>query len=419
MHIFFSNKSLNILSLFLFLILFFTNSSAKTIEVSKSGKFTSIKAAISSAQNGDKIIVNVGRYAEGNIIIDKELTFIGLNFPVIDGEGETEVFTITANNVTIKGFEISNAGISYMQENAGVKLDEVSGCNITDNRFINNFFAIYLAKSADCKITNNYIKAIKKRETNSGNGIHLWYCKNILIEQNEISNHRDGIYFEFVENGKILNNISENNLRYGLHFMFSDRCEYIGNTFQNNGAGVAVMYTKNILMKDNLFIENWGPASYGILLKDISDSKIINNRILKNSVGVYIEGCNRLIIKENDFIDNGWAVKLMANSMNNEFLQNNFSNNSFDIATNSRHNFNLFNKNYWDRYDGYDLNKDGIGDIPFRPVTMFSFIIETQPTALVLMNSLFVHVLNVAESVVPSIIPSELRDLNPQMRYIN
>ena len=102
----------------------------------------------------------------------------------------------------------------------------VFNCTISNNKFINNFFAIYLAKSANCTISNNYIEGEKKRETNSGNGIHLWYCKDISVENNTILNHRDGIYFEFVRNGKITNNFSKENLRYGLHFMFSDSCEY-------------------------------------------------------------------------------------------------------------------------------------------------------------------------------------------------
>ncbi len=178
----------------------------------------------------------------------------------------------------------------------------MSRCKISNNKFINNFFSIYIAKSFDCVIENNFINGLKGRETNSGNGIHLWYCRDITIKNNNISNHRDGIYFEFVRNGRISNNVSKNNIRYGLHFMFSDSCEYRENTFQNNGAGVAVMYTKNVLMDNNTFKHNWGAASYGLLLKDISDSDIINNHFEENSVGIYIEGCSRIIVTKNNFL---------------------------------------------------------------------------------------------------------------------
>ena len=392
---------------------------AKNITVSKSGHLNSIKKAIDIARDRDTITIKSGTYAERNIIINKRIKIIGLDFPVIDGEGKVEVITVTADSVTITGLLIKNAGISYLEENAAIRLKEVKGCSIWGNKFDNNFFAIYLAKSSDCEIKNNLIKGEKKRETNSGNGIHLWYCKNITIENNEIEGHRDGIYFEFVRDGKIINNLSKNNLRYGLHFMFSDSCAYEENTFENNGAGVAVMYTKQVVMQNNKFLHNWGSASYGILLKEISDSRIVNNEFIENSTGIYMEGCSRITIEENDFIKNGWALKLMANSMDNSFTGNNFITNSFDVSTNSLSNFNKFEKNYWSEYSGYDLNKDGFGDVPFRPVKMFSMMVQEQPTSLILLHSLFVNILNIAESIIPAITPEALTDPQPRMRQIH
>jgi len=413
-------KKNNSVSLFLLtLILLSTLTFSKTIVISKSSSVKTITGAIIIANDFDTIRINSGVYAEGNIIIDKKLTIIGEDYPVVDGKGIGEIFTVTSNDVHISGLIIKNAGISFLEENAGIKLKEVRNCSIINNKFINNFFAVYIAKSADCIITNNYIEGERKREANSGNGIHLWYCRNITIENNKIYNHRDGIYFEFVRNGKIFNNHSERNLRYGLHFMFSDSCEYAYNTFENNGAGVAVMYTKNVLMIENHFLKNWGAASYGILLKDISDSRIEKNIFDENSIGLYMEGCSRVTIEQNNFTKNGWALKLMANSMDNYFYDNNFIANSFDISTNSRQNFNTFEKNYWAEYDGYDLDKDGFGDVPFRPVTMFSMMIESHPTSLVLLHSLFIDILNIAESIIPAITPEALNDTKPRMRMAN
>jgi nitrous oxidase accessory protein len=406
--------------LFLFVCISFSSISlSKQIIVSQSGSINTITEAINLANDFDTIIIKKGEYAEGNIIVDKKVTIIGENFPVVDGKGIGGIFIVTSNDVHISGLMIKNSGISYLEENAGIRLKEVWNCSIINNKFINNFFAIYLAKSADCSIMDNFIQGEKRRESNSGNGIHLWYCRDIIVENNQIFNHRDGIYFEFVRNGKIVNNHSERNLRYGLHFMFSDSCEYTNNTFENNGAGVAVMYTKNVSMYKNHFLKNWGAASYGILLKDISDSMIEKNIFDENSIGLYMEGCSRVTIEQNNFTRNGWALKLMANSMENYFYDNNFVANSFDISTNSRQNFNTFEKNYWAEYDGYDLDKDGYGDVPFRPVTMFSMMIESHPTSLVLLHSLFIDILNIAESIIPAITPEALTDPKPRMKMLN
>ena len=192
----------------------------------------------------------------------------------------------------------------------------------------------------------------------------MWKCEHITINNNTIKGHRDGIYFEFVTNSLITNNYSSGNLRYGLHFMFSHNDEYRNNTFINNGAGVAVMYTKGVKMIDNTFEHNWGSSSYGLLLKDIRDSFVTGNKFLKNSVGIYMEGSSRIEFKENTFNENGYAIKLQASCDDNNFLRNNFSANTFDIVSNGDLVLNKINSNYWDRYEGYDLNHDEIGDVP-------------------------------------------------------
>ena len=156
----------------------------------------------------------------------------------------------------------------------------------------------------------------------------------MLIENNSIQGHRDGIYFEFVTESIIRKNLSEKNVRYGLHFMFSHNDQYLGNIFRNNGAGVAVMYSKNVRMENNVFEKNWGASAYGILLKDISDSHITNNTFLKNTAGIHMEGSSRIEIQQNVFKENGWAIKVQASCDDNNFHHNNFYGNTFDVATN-------------------------------------------------------------------------------------
>lgn len=391
---------------------------ASQILVSPAGPVVSIRAALQAANEGDTVLVEAGTYREGTIIIKKGVHLIGRNLPIIDGEGRYEVITVTADNVEISGFQIQNSAISFMAEVAGIKLRNVSHCRIANNKLLNNFFAIYIANSQDCQVVNNEIYATARREANSGNGIHLWYCKDVLIENNRINGHRDGIYFEFVEHGRVRQNISENNLRYGLHFMFSHYCHYTGNIFRHNGAGVAVMYTRGVEMSNNRFERNWGAASFGLLLKEITDSDIRENIFSENSIGLYTEGSNRLQVVANTFRNNGWAVKIMANSMENEFKENNFIQNTFDVATNSRQNFNVFSDNYWSAYRGYDLDRDGVGDVPFRPVRLFSFLTERQPPSLILLRSLFINILDVAERMIPVLTPETLVDVAPRMAPI-
>ena len=394
------------------IVVFFIDLLQAQVIVSQNQNLANI---IEKTPAGSTILIKYGIYKVNNIIIDKPLTLIGENYPTIEGNLKDEVITIKSSKVKIIGLKITNAGVSFLKENAAIRLEEVSDCIIENNILKNNFFGIYISKSFNCVIRNNKIEASNKLETTSGNGIHLWYCKSITIENNEIKGHRDGIYFEFVRHSLVINNYSSNNLRYGLHFMFSDSCSYIKNTFEQNGAGVAVMYTRNVTMKENKFINNWGAASFGVLLKDLNDCLIEKNLFEKNTNGLYLEGCNRITVRQNNFINNGWGIKLMANSMDNFFFDNNFISNSFDVLTNSRNNFNTFSRNFWNKYDGFDLNKDGFGDIAYRPVKMFSVIVERKQASLILIHSLFVEVLNIAESILPSLTPENLIDKKPRM----
>lgn len=390
---------------------------ADTIYVSQNQNHK-ISEVIAKAKINDIIIVQPGLYREGNIVIDKKLTLIGTAFPVIDGGDSSEVFTILADSVTIKGFRIQNCGVSYVKDIAGIRIDEHSDCVIEDNKLINTFFGVYLKNANNCLIRNNYIEGVAKDEFSSGNAIHLWYSRNITVEGNTCLQHRDGIYLEFVENSTIKGNHSERNLRYGLHFMFSNHDSYLENAFIDNGAGVAVMFSHHIIMKDNYFGHNWGSSSYGLLLKDITDGELTGNTFLENTVGIYGDGANRMKIEHNEFTGNGWALKMLGSCSGNIITGNNFISNTFDVYTNASVSQNTFSGNYWSEYTGYDLDKDRVGDVPYRPVKLFSYVTSQVPPAMILLRSPFVDLLNFAEKVMPSLTPGSLADDSPLMNRI-
>jgi len=406
-------KIVFILSIFIFISRF--NLYADTLKVGDS-HLKSIKTAISFANPHDYIVVLPGKYLEGNILISKPIHLIGLDYPVIDGDFKYEVLTITSDSVEIRGFIIQNIGKSFTQDFAGIKVIESSYCQIQNNKLVNTFFGIYLKKARFCKILNNELITDSKDEVNSGNGIHLWDCKYIIIKDNHITGHRDGIYFEFVDHSKVIGNTSEHNLRYGLHFMFSNFDIYEKNIFRENGTGVAVMFSKNISMNNNYFLENWGSASYGLLFKEIYDGDLTGNIFLENTIGLYADGSNRIHIAYNEFVRNGWAINMLGNSIDNTITQNNFIGNTFDIATNTRHSKNRFVGNFWDQYTGYDLNADGVGDIPFRPMKVFSYVTGRVPESIILLRSQFIDMLNFAEKVAPVITPADLKDDTPSMK---
>ncbi len=378
----------------------------------------SLKKAFEMAKDKDSILLLPGIYKEGPLVLTKSITLLGQGNPVLDGENKYEILLISGKNITVKGIQFRNSGYSSMNDYASIKLIDASYITLENNSITGAYFAIHISNSSYAIVRNNTITGSPRSEQLTGNAIHLWKSNHALIENNHVQGHRDGIYFEFVSFSTIRNNLSEKNIRYGLHFMFSNDDDYLNNIFRNNGAGVAVMYSKKVLMRDNHFEQNWGPSSYGILLKDISDSHIEHNSFLRNSIGLHLEGTSRIEIEKNIFRENGWAIKVQASCEDNNFHHNNFTGNSFDVGTNGSISLNKFYNNYWDKYEGYDINKDGIGDVPYHPVSMYSMIVEENPNALMLLRSFTVQLLDKAEKAIPSLTPENLVDDKPMMKSL-
>lgn len=362
------------------------------------------------------VIVSAGVYREPTLVIRQPLTLEGRAGAVLDGEGQREILAVGADSVTVRGFTLRNTGTSQATDRAALRVVEAADCLIEHNRFENTLFGVYLQRAESCTVRGNVLTGMPGSQTVTGNGLHSWSSRNVVFEHNRITGHRDGIYFEFSVNGVARDNVSEQSRRYGLHFMFSDSCRYERNIFRDNESGVAVMYSKHVAITGNRFVRSRGSASYGLLLKEISDSEIRSNAFVENSVGLHLEGANRNQVAENDFVRNGWAMRVMADAQDNMIAGNSFAGNVFDVGTNSRQNYSTFRGNWFDRYRGYDLNHDGRGDVAHAPVRLFALLVEQAPASLVLVRSVMVDLLDMAERVVPALTPQTLRDEAPLMR---
>jgi nitrous oxidase accessory protein len=374
-----------------------------------------LRALIERVAEGDTIVVE-GVVSEGLVHIDKPLVLLGGRGAVIDGGEEGHVLAITADDVTVRGFTIRGTRYSSMDDLAGIFVKDCRRTTIAHNVLDKCFFAIYLSGSRGAVVEHNTVLGEPGDEDRMANGIHLWKCSDATIRHNRVEHHRDGIYFEFVTDSRIHHNTARHNTRYGLHFMFSHRDAYEDNHFEDNGAGVAVMFSHTIAMHRNRFLANRGASAYGLLLKEINDGGISGNLFADNTTGIMVDGCNRIKVYDNVFRRNGWALRLFASAFDCRFKGNTFSGNTFDVSTNGSLKDNVMEGNYWDRYTGYDLDRDGHGDVPHRPLGFFTLLVERMPYAMVFSRSLFVALLDRAERLIPSLSPEDLKDDRPLMR---
>jgi len=378
---------------------------------------TSLSSLIEATPRGDTLYPPAGNYQVEEVIrITRPIAIMGRGEVILTAAPGVGLLEIRADSVTIDGLILRDVYRSYTEDLSAVWLNQVEHFSITNNRIENCFFALFGTRAARGLLADNVIIGNAVDEYSSGNAIHLWYCDSMQIIGNAVSNHRDGIYLEFTDNSYLEGNDSRDNLRYGLHFMFSDNDTYRNNIFQNNGAGVAVMFSRNIDMEHNRFQENWGSAAYGLLLKEIYDSKITGNVFYKNTTGILAEGSTRVRYFQNQFTGNGWAIKMRGSSIDNELLYNRFEGNTFHMAAERSTSENNLHHNYWDDYDGYDLDHDGVGDIPHRPVNLFSHLIARSDASILLLRSSFIEVLNLAERIAPAVTPENLEDPQPLIK---
>lgn len=411
-------------SRFLVLILVFLLNSAvfaKTLEVCPKCHIRSVAEAVLAADSQDTIKVYMGEYRENSIVINKPLKLISESIqkkPVINGENKGNIFFVTSSDVEISGFELRNSGFSDIDDQAGIKVMNAKRCRINNNHLIDNSFGIFLGNTNDCVIDGNFVSSKYVRKHALGDGIHVWYGDRIILMNNHLERNRDGIYLEFVTNSRILKNTSNDNRRYGLHFMFSHNNEYVENLFNHNVSGVAVMYSRNISMFRNQFKNSLGSASYGILLKDISSSQIKDNLFAFNTTGAYLEGTTRSNFDSNIFQSNGWALKVLGSSDSVVFMHNDFIDNTFDVSTNTSRNLNSFSENYWDAHSTLDLDGDGIGDQPYFPVRLSVLLMERYGVSILLIKSFFMSIIDQAERLFPILTPESLRDDKPKIKRV-
>lgn len=392
---------------------------AQSIEVCKSCTITSLKAALEIVKKGDTIFIKKGLYKEHEINVTKGVYIKGGPGVVIDAEGNSGFTFFKADKFVLNGIKLINVTVSYTKDKAAIKVVRSNDFVIENCVLENVFFGIMIERSKRGIIRRNTVSGSSKVEASAGNGVHAWKSEELMIHNNNLFNLRDGIYLEFIKNTEVFENLSYENIRYGLHFMFSNNNVYHHNEFKNNGAGVAVMFSKFVTMHHNKFRLNWGSASYGLLLKEIYDAEIYSNLFEKNTIGINAEGSTRINFKNNTFLSNGWAVKVRGACYTVNFENNNFLQNALDLAYNSKIHDNKFDYNYWSEYTGYDLDKDGLGDVPYRPVKLFSYIVNKTPEAMVLLRSLFVDIINFSEKVSPVFTPDNLMDTKPLMHKID
>ena len=382
------------------------------------GDGESISAALKSVSPGDTIRLTGSDYAE-NLTIDVPITLISDSTATIRGGYEGHVVHITAPGTVIEDLHISESG-PHLTKDMAVVLIEADDVTIRNCTITESLHGIYVKGGNRVNILGNIIEGrLDLIESDRGNGIHLWNSAGNIVEGNEIFNVRDGIYFSFANDTEITGN-HIHHVRYGLHYMYSNNNTFRENLFENNVAGAALMYSEDIVFERNTFARCRGFRAYGILLQSMARVVARSNLILDNSRGLFMNNTNASTIVGNDVVDNDLAVQLNGGCDENIFYDNNFINNLsellLDVSDRETRWANDDNGNFWTRYRGYDLDRDGIGDIPFVIQNVFQILESDVPEVRFYLLSPAAELLRAAEETLPILKIGDAKDPRPLIR---
>jgi nitrous oxidase accessory protein len=380
-----------------------------------------ISAAIEKAEPGDTLFVHEGEYLE-SLLIDKRLVVIGKNWPHIRGNYKGHVVLVQAAGTVIEGFKISESGTRLLDDMACIRI-EADSVTIRNNVITRPLHGIYVKGGSYATISNNYIEGrLDLIPADRGNGIHFWNSHHNRVFGNEILNVRDGIYFSFTDSTEVYQN-QIHQVRYGLHYMYSDVNNFTDNIFEKNIAGAALMYSKRILFERNIFAHCRGFRAYGILYQAVDETRAVNNLVIDNSRGVFFDNSNFNRFENNEVVGNDLAFQILGNGEDNVIINNNFINNLSNLLIHNKETHTTWASdlggNYWSDYKGYDLDGDGLGDIPHRIQDTFQVIETNIPEVRFYRFSPAAEILEIAERTLPILGLGNEKDPLPRFRPID
>ena len=391
----------------------------------------SVQDSIAAAPPGAIISVPLGVHPVRRLRLDKPITLVGEPGAILDAGGHGDVLRIAASRVTVRGLTLRHSGTDLTAENAGIFVEKAARDVTIDRNVIEeSLFGVYLDGPSNVQVTRNAIRGMRSLHVaDRGDGIHLWNDSGCTIEDNEIADSRDGIYVYVSSSNTIARNLIHD-VRYGVHYMYSNHNALRDNTSRGNVAGFALMSSDHLSVAGNIAEDN---ASYGFLLNYISHSSFSGNEAsritgLHNDQGVTIEGGEGkgmfvYLSQFNDFHDNLIAdseigIHMTAGSEHNRLWENRIIDNRVQVkyVQNLAEEWSRYGRgNYWSDYLGWDMNGDGVGDIPFRPNDGVDVLLWKYPSARGLMSSPAILLLRYVQRAFPVFTPPSVQDSHPLM----
>ena len=378
-----------------------------------------LQSAIANAQPGTTLRLANGVYP-GPIIIDRSVNIIGGKDSIIDGGGTGRTVTVAAKDVRVQGLTVRNSGDQLSTEDSGIFVTaEADRAQIIGNYLQHNLIGVYLKGPEDAIVRGNTIVGRQDMRVNErGNGVHLWNTPGSVVEDNDVSFGRDGIFVTTSRNNSFRNN-RFSDLRFAIHYMYTNNSEVIGNVSHGSHVGFALMYSTGLQVLNNI---SDGDRDRGIFFNFANRANISGNTVrggVEKCVFIYNSNFNK--VHRNHFEGCRIGVHFTAGSEENAMWENSFIANRTQVKyVGTRHlEWSQDGRgNYWSDHLAFDVNGDGVADRPYRPNNLVDQLIWRYPIAKILINSPVLQILQWAQSQFPALYPGGVIDSAPLMHAL-
>ncbi len=378
-----------------------------------------LQAIFDTAQPGDTVKLHTGEF-EGQFVIDVDnLTLLGPedHSAVINGARKGRALWVKSSDVTIRHLTVTNSGISLPDMDAAIFLDQTAHrIVVEDNQLIDNSVGVYLWGTQDSYINGNKIVGNQDlRMSERGNGVTIWNAPGSQVVNNDIMYGRDGIFTNYSKQNTFSGNTFRN-LRYGVHYMYTNDSEVSNNISIHNDIGYAIMFSDRITVSGNIALES---VNQGIMMNYANHSTVEGNTVYQADKCVYFYNANINKIYNNHFEQCEIGVHYTGAAQDNIVYDNAFLYNRSQVNyVGSRYEDWVYEGrgNYWGDHSGFDLDGDGISDTVYRPNDIIDQVVWRAPSSRILLNSPAVAVVRWAQSQFPALLPGGLMDSAPLMK---
>jgi nitrous oxidase accessory protein len=373
--------------------------------------------AVGGAAPGDVLVLLPGRH-DGPVTLDRPLTLQGEPGAVVEGDGTGHVLTVTGAGAVIRGLEIRGSGSDGTTKDSGVALDRTAtGAVVEGNRLVGNLHGVVVQGAENSVIRGNVIEGRQDARVNSrGNGVYVWNAPGTVVEGNDIRWGRDGIFSNASKNNFFRNNLFRD-LRFAVHYMYTNNSEVTGNVSVGNTLGYALMFSNRIVVRDNLSL---GDRTHGLMLNYANNADVRGNLVRggTHEKCTFIYNAHKNRIEGNRFEGCEIGIHFTAGSERNEITGNAFIGNRNQVKyVGTRHvEWSADGRgNFWSDHPAFDLDGDGIADGAFRPNDLMDHILWSQPAAKMLLGSPAVQLVRWSQAAFPATLPGGVLDSAPMM----